>query len=72
MISCALAASLAGSEITCAVAAALMAGAGSGSGSGLSMVVVAASAATGAGRALLLVDAGRSAFPISCYSMLSY
>ena len=58
MITCSVAASAAGSEFTCTVAA-LIAGSSSGSGSS-TMVVVAASAATGAGagRPLLLTGVG--------------
>ena len=69
-VTCAVAASITGSEFTCAGAAALIAGATSGSGSGFSTVVVVAASAAGGGRALLLVDKGRKAFPMSCVNSM--
>ncbi|KAF3550878.1 hypothetical protein DY000_02009394 [Brassica cretica] len=57
--------SVAGSMVTCAVAALI-----AGSGSFSSTVVVVAASAAGGGRALLLVDRGRKAFPVSCVNSM--
>lgn len=65
VITCSVAASVAGYMVTCAVAALI-----AGSGSFSSTVVVVAASAAGGGRALLLVDRGRKAFPMSCVNSM--